>query len=150
MAAGEREDLDIEAEADEAEAEAGEAEADEAEAKEAEADEAVEAAADEAEAEAAAAAAAEAEAEAEAEVEAEAKARLTWLRHEEDVRAVVSIVEGALRLTRQGLNKEGTLHLARPKGEVASVVRAYAVQEGSLRTAKPWRKRKRLFDPGGE
>eukprot|EP01050_Picozoa_sp_SAG11_P000484 SAG11_NODE_15_length_26319_cov_13.810564_9_plen_177_part_00 len=58
VAVGEREDIDIEAEADEAEAEAGEAEADEAEAKEAEADEAVEAAADEAKAEAAAAAAA--------------------------------------------------------------------------------------------
>ena len=46
------------------------------------------------------------EAEVEAEVEAEAEARLTWLRHEpkEDVEAgvsiVVSIVEGALRLTR--------------------------------------------------
>eukprot|EP01052_Picozoa_sp_SAG31_P011192 SAG31_NODE_629_length_13436_cov_116.287825_5_plen_129_part_00 len=110
-----------------------------------------------------AAAAAAAEAEAEVEVEAEAEARLTWLRHEpkEDVGAVVSIVEGALRLTRQGLDKEGTLHLARPKGEVASAVRAYVVQEGSSRTAtlkrmtvalksKPWRKRKRLFDPGGE
>eukprot|EP01050_Picozoa_sp_SAG11_P036534 SAG11_NODE_13952_length_631_cov_1.738722_2_plen_84_part_00 len=67
-----------------------------------EADEAEADAADEAEAEAAAEATAEAEAE--AEVEAEAKARLTWLRHEEDVGAVVSIVEGALRLTRQGLD----------------------------------------------
>ena len=110
-----------------------------------------------------AAAVAEVRAAAKAEAEAEAEARLTWLRHEpeEDVGAVASIVEGALRLTRPGLDKEGTLHLARLAETVASAVRVHVGQEGSSRaaavtgmpaawTTKPWEERKRLFDPGGE
>ena len=73
---------------------------------------------------------------------------------------MVSIAVGALRLTRQGLDEEGTIHLVRLKGDVASTVGACVATEGSSRTAalqgmnavlqsKPWRERKRLFDPGG-
>ena len=74
---------------------------------------------------------------------------------------MVSIEAGVLRLMRQGLDEEGTIHLVRFKEDVGSAVGACVATEGSSRTAalqgmnavlqsKPWRERKRLFDPGGE
>ena len=115
------------------------------------------------------------EAEAAAAAEAEAEARLTWPRQEQEegqegtlhpvqlggaVGAVVVIVEGALRWTRQGPDQEGTLHLARPGGAVVAVAYAPASKEDTSRAAavegtaaavdlRKWRERKRLFDPGG-
>eukprot|EP01052_Picozoa_sp_SAG31_P010099 SAG31_NODE_543_length_14248_cov_3.230900_10_plen_71_part_00 len=51
------------------------------------------------------------------------------------VGAVVGLEEGALMLTRQGTDQEGTLHLARLEGDVACVARTLASREGSSRKA---------------